>query len=112
MGILYLALLGRTVQRLWKQKKAIYRWEIAAVAFTCFIQYVLIVGNSWFVDFQPQGRYLLPILFFIAYLISRVDRVWEDKVLRTVLVCTCVLSLYCFWHVGIPNLVPDTVVLP
>ena len=112
MGILYLVLLGRTIQRLWKQKKAIYRWEIAAVAFTCFIQYVLIVGNSWFVDFQPQGRYLLPILFFIAYLISRVERVWEDKVLRTVLVCTCVLSLYCFWHVGIPNLVPDTVVLP
>ena len=112
MGILYLVLLGRTIQHLWKQKKAIYRWEIAAVAFTCFIQYVLIVGNSWFVDFQPQGRYLLPILFFIAYLISRVDRVWEDKVLRTVLVCTCVLSLYCFWHVGIPNLVPDTVVLP
>lgn len=112
MGILYLFLLGYTVQKLWKQKKAIYRWEIAAVAFTCFIQYVLIVGNSWFVDFQPQGRYLLPILFFIAYLISRVENVWEDKVLRTILVCTCVLSLYCFWHVGIPNLVPDTVILP
>ncbi len=112
MGLLYLVLIGRVIQRLWKQKKAIYRWEMAAAAFTCFIQYVLIVGNSWFVDFQPQGRYLLPILFFIAYLISRVDRVWEDKVLRTVLVCTCVLSLYCFWHVGIPNLVPDTVVLP
>lgn len=112
MGVLYLLLLGRTFQRLWRQKKAIYRWETAAAVFTCFIQYVLIVGNSWFVDFQPQGRYLLPILFFIAYLISRIENVWEDKVLRTVLLCTCVLSLYCFWHVGIPNLVPDMVVLP
>ena len=34
MGLLYLVLLGRTIQRLWKQKKAIYRWETAAAAFT------------------------------------------------------------------------------
>ena len=112
MGALYLILLGRVIQRLWKQKKSIYRWETGAVALTCFVQYAMIVGNSWFIDFQPQGRYLLPILFFIAYLISRIDRVWEDKILRAILVCTCILSLYCFWHVGIPNLVPDMVVLP
>ena len=112
MGALYLILLGRVIQRLWKQKKSIYRWETGAVALTCFVQYAMIVGNSWFIDFQPQGRYLLPILFFIAYLISRIDRAWEDKILRAILVCTCILSLYCFWHVGIPNLVPDMVVLP
>ena len=112
MGALYLILLGRVIQRLWKQKKSIYRWETGAVALTCFVQYAMIVGNSWFIDFQPQGRYLLPILFFIAYLISRIDRAWEDKILRAILVCTCILSLYCFWHVGIPNLVPDMVMLP
>lgn len=112
MGILYLLLIGRTVQKLWSQKKAVYRWETAAAAFTGFLQYAMIVGNSWFVDFQPQGRYLLPVLFFAAYLISRVEHVWEDKVLRVILVCTCILSLYCFWHVGLPNLVPDRVILP
>ena len=112
MGVLYLILLGRVIWRLWMQKKSIFRWETGAVSLICFIQYVMIVGNSWFVDFQPQGRYLLPILFFIAYLISRIEHVWEDKLLRTVLVCTSVLSLYAFACVGIPNLVPDMVILP
>ena len=112
MGALYLILLGRVIWRLWMQKKSIFRWETGAVSLICFIQYVMIVGNSWFVDFQPQGRYLLPILFFIAYLISRIEHVWEDKLLRTVLVCTSVLSLYAFACVGIPNLVPDMVILP
>lgn len=79
---------------------------------TCLMQYVMIVANSWLVDFQPQGRYLLPILLFIAYLISRIDQVWEDRVLRVILICTGLLSLYAFWHVGIPNLVPDRVILP
>lgn len=112
MGGLYLVLLGHTVRKLWMQKKSIFRWETGAVSLVCFIQYVMIVGNSWFVDFQPQGRYLLPVLFFIAYLISRVENVWEDKILRIVLVCTSALSLYAFACVGIPNLVPDMVILP
>ncbi len=49
---------------------------------TCLMQYVMIVANSWLVDFQPQGRYLLPILLFISYLIFPIDQVWEDRVLR------------------------------
>ena len=112
MGVLYILLLLRVLQRLWKQKKPIYRWETLAVSGTCLMQYVMIVANSWLVDFQPQGRYLLPILLFISYLISRIDQVWEDRVLRSILVCTSLLSLYAFWHVGIPNLVPDRVILP
>lgn len=112
MGVLYCLLLLNVIQRLWKQKKTIYRWEILAVGSTCLMQYVMIVANSWLVDFQPQGRYLLPILLFISYLISRIEEVWEDRVLRAILICTGLLSLYAFWHVGIPNLVPDRVILP
>lgn len=112
MGALYLCLIGRILYRFWQMKDRQKWWELLAVAFTCFLQYALIVFNSWFIDFQPQGRYLLPVLFFVSYLIARIDRVREDKVLRFILVCTCVLSLYCFFHVGIPNLVPNQVVLP
>lgn len=82
------------------------------MAFVCFVQYALIVFNSWFVDFQPQGRCLLPILFYIAYLISRIEDVRKDKVLRAILAHACVLSPYSCWHVGIPNLVPSQVILP
>jgi glucan phosphoethanolaminetransferase (alkaline phosphatase superfamily) len=112
MGILYIALLIRIIIRFRGMKDRQKWWEFAAAAFVCCLQYVLIVYRAWFIDFQPQGRYLLPILFYITYLISRIDRLREDKMLRTILVCTCLLSLYCFIDVGIPNLVPDRVVLP
>lgn len=112
MGALYLALLGWITWRFIRMKDKQKWQEYGAVVFCCFLQYALIVFNSWFIDFQPQGRYLLPILFFIAYLISRMEHPKEDKVLRGILVCTCLLSLFAFWHVGIPNLVPDQVILP
>lgn len=112
MGILYLALLGWITWRFVRMKDR-QRWqEYGAAVFCCFLQYALIVFNSWFIDFQPQGRYLLPVLFFISYLTGRTKEPEKDKVLRGILVCTCLLSLFAFWHVGIPNLVPDRVVLP
>ncbi len=112
MGILYLTLWGRITWRFIRMKNRQKWLEYGAVVFCCFLQYALIVFNSWFIDFQPQGRYLLPILFFISYLAGRMGQPEQDKVLRGILVCTCLLSLFAFWHVGIPNLVPDRVVLP
>lgn len=112
MGILYILLLCRLSYTTIKMKNSQKNWELAAVGFTCFLQYALIIFNSWFVDFQPQGRYLLPVVFFISYMVSRQDHAKDDKFLRGILVCTCVLSLFCFWHVGIPNLVPNTFYLP
>lgn len=112
MGLLYLALLGRITWQFVRMKDRQKWWEYGAVAFCCFLQYALIVFNSWFIDFQPQGRYLLPVLFFISYLTARTEQPQKDKVIRGILVCTCLLSLFAFWHVGIPNLVPDRAVLP
>ncbi len=112
MGLLYLAFLGRITWQFIRMKNRQKWWEYGAVAFCCFLQYALIVFNSWFIDFQPQGRYLLPILFFISYLTARTRQPQKDKVIQGILVCTCLLSLFAFWHVGIPNLVPDRVVLP
>lgn len=112
MGVLYACLLLYLTYRFWKMKDRQKWWEFAAASLVCFIQYALIVFNSWFIDFQPQGRYLLPVLFYVVYLISRVEHLKEDRVLRSILVCTCLLSLFAFWHVGVPNLVPNQVILP
>lgn len=112
MGILYLALLGHITWQYVQMKDRQKWWEYGAIVFCCFLQYALIVFNSWFIDFQPQGRYLLPILFFISYLAARTQKPEKDKIIRGILVCTCLLSLFAFWHVGIPNLVPDRVMLP
>ena len=36
--------------------------------FICgMISYVLVIYNAWFIDFQAQGRYMLPVLIFAAH---------------------------------------------
>lgn len=112
MGLFYAALLGWITWRFVRMRDRQKWQEYGAVMFCCFLQYALIVFNSWFIDFQPQGRYLLPVLFFVSYLIARTDQPEKDRLLRGILVCTCLLSLFAFWHVGVPNLVPDRVILP
>ena len=105
MAILYLAIIGYLLARAYRKKDSRTWWEIGATAVAMLIQYVLIVYNAWVVDFQPQGRYLLPIVFYAAYLIHRADCEGKNKVLRILLCLTCLLSLYSFYTVGIPNLV-------
>ena len=105
MAVLYLTLIGYLLIRAFRKKDSRTWWEIGAAAVAMLIQYALIVYNAWVVDFQPQGRYLLPILFYAAYLIHRADSEGKSKALRLLLCLTCLLSLYSFYRVGIPNLV-------
>ena len=96
MAVLYLTMIGYLLIRAFRKKDSRTWWEIGAAALSMFIQYALIVYNAWVVDFQPQGRYLLPILFYAAYLIHRADCEGKSKVLRILLCLTCLLSLYSF----------------
>lgn len=105
IAVLYLAILAYLLVQAFRKRDSQTWWEIGAAALSMFIQYALIVYNAWVVDFQPQGRYLLPILFYTAYLIHRADSESQSKVLRILLCLTCLLSLYSFYTVGIPNLV-------
>ena len=105
IAVLYLAILAYLLVQAFRKRDSQPWWEIGAAALAMFIQYALIVYNAWVVDFQPQGRYLLPILFYTAYLIHRADSESQSKVLRILLCLTCLLSLYSFYTVGIPNLV-------
>ncbi len=106
MGILYLALLGYLIFHACASRDKRAGWEIAAALFTMAVNYVLIVYNAWVIDFQPQGRYLLPVLVYVAYLVHRADRRGEDRFLRILLCLTCILSLYSFYTIGVYNLVP------
>lgn len=105
MAVFYLAIIGCLLIRAFRKKDSRTWWEIGAAALSMLIQYALIVYNAWVVDFQPQGRYLLPILFYAAYLIHRADSEGKNKLLQGLLCLTCLLSLYCFYSIGIPNLV-------
>lgn len=106
MGIVYLVLFGYLLYCIFAAKNPRICWEMGAAVFTIFIHYILIVYNGWVIDFQPQGRYLLPALFPVVFLVYRMDKKGEDKVLRGILCAAGLLSLYCFYTIGVQHLVP------
>lgn len=54
------------------------------------------IFNSYLIDCQPQGRYLLPILLATCYLGSRATELWERKAFRIVVLAASCISLLFF----------------
>lgn len=106
MGGLYLALFAGLVWEIRKSGEKKKWLELAAVLLCIGIQYLLIVINGYFVDFQPQGRYMLPALLYVAYLVHTCKNAKNNKLIRGILCATCILSLYAVITAGLPNLVP------
>lgn len=54
------------------------------------------VINSYLIDSQPQGRYLLPLPLICGYLTSKSERLWKNKAFLGIVIAACVLSLAYF----------------
>lgn len=106
MAGLYITLFVCLVFELKKSGKKKKWMEFGAVLVCISVQYVLIVINGYFLDFQPQGRYMLPALLYVTYLIYTCDNAKNNKFIRLILCATCVLSLYVFITVGLQNMIP------
>ena len=68
-----------------------------------FVSYLLVIYNGFFVDFQPQGRYLLPVFILVSHAASLDGQITKSRWFNLLLVITAVLSLYSF-AMGIPQL--------
>ena len=102
----YLTLFGCLIYELVKMKNKKKWLEFAAVVGCIFMQYLLVFINGYFIDFQPQGRYMLPALLYVAYLVYTCKESQNNKVIRLILCVTCILSLYAYLTVGAVNMVP------
>lgn len=60
------------------------------------------VANSYLVDMQPQGRYLLPMVLIAGYLASRVPKLLEKRSFQALLAAAGLLSVAYYGLVGIP----------
>lgn len=58
--------------------------------------------NSWMIDSQAQGRYLLPVLLVAGFMASRVPKLSEKWYFRAALLAAGVLTAWYFTFVGIP----------
>ena len=65
--------------------------------------YLLTIYNAYFVDFQPQGRYLFPALPALACQIGLYEEVEDSIVVRTLITAIAVVSLYSFYKIAYLN---------
>lgn len=66
---------------------------------------VISVYNSWYIDFQAQGRYLFPILILLGYSVNQVPNIFSNKIFKVVLMLLSILSIYSFILIGIKQLI-------
>lgn len=56
------------------------------------ISILLVLYYSYFIDFQPQGRYMLPLLLVITYLVSQNKGVMQNKYMVSSIMAMGILS--------------------
>jgi hypothetical protein len=67
------------------------------------LMYLMTIYNAYFVDFQPQGRYLFPALPALACQIGLYKEVEDSKLVRTLIAAIAVVSLYSFYKIAYLN---------
>lgn len=112
MGVLYIAFLGTvgfSVHRNIKNRKAKGE-QVMSIRLTYWtmwgmllMMYLLTIYNAYFVDFQPQGRYLFPAIPAIACQMTLGEKSGEEKTVRTIITAIAVVSLYSFYKIAYLN---------
>lgn len=112
MAVLYIALFGtvgllvrQNIKRQRKAGESVLRirltyWTMWAMI---LLMYLLTIYNAYFVDFQPQGRYLFPALPALACQIGLYKEVEDSKAVRTLITAIAVVSLYSFYKIAYLN---------
>lgn len=92
IGLLYMVIVGMTGYYLCKEKQKVLLVTGLLLMVGGVVASIL---NSYLIDQQPQGRYLLPLPLILCYLSSRTEKLWKNKVLIcTVLLAGCLSVAY------------------
>jgi len=65
------------------------------------LSFVVSIANSYIQDSQPQGRYLLPMLFTASYIAYKTPEAFEKKYFKAAIICLQVLSAWYFVTKGV-----------
>ena len=96
LGILWLRNLGKSKE--WAERIKLLTIPVWFLAMT-----VIVVLYCWYVDYQPQGRYMLPVYLVAAYAFGNSEGLADGIWSRTLQYVCTLLSLYSFWFVGIAS---------
>ncbi len=103
IGLLYLALLAfllASICRLsWRD--ALFALAVLGLA-VCVV--LASAYQSWTADFQPQGRYLFPIIPMVAFLFHRYRESLRSQVFNLLFGCLFACSVYSFVFIGLKSI--------
>lgn len=79
--------------------------RILALIVTGFIFLAVFASNfhSWTYDYQPQGRYLFPVVGIIAIGVNHLAKYFSQRYIVAFIGAFYLLSVYSFTCIGIPN---------
>jgi len=103
VGTLYLSLLAFLLASICRLsgRDAIF----AAVVLGLMLSVILASAyHSWTADFQPQGRYLFPIIPMIAFLFQHYRDSLRSRVFNLLFGCLFACSVYSFVFIGLKNI--------
>jgi len=86
-----------------KSKDWAERIKLLTIPVWFVLMTIIVVMYCWFVDYQPQGRYMLPVYLVVAYAFGSSEGLAEGKWSRRLQYVCTLLSLYSFWFVGIAS---------
>ncbi|HEV2681831.1 MAG TPA: hypothetical protein VGV14_15100 [Rhodanobacter sp.] len=66
----------------------------------CGLVLISSILYSWLVDFEPQGRYLMPMLPFVSLLFAPAFRAPGKTVMKLLLIAMMLISAYSYTYVG------------
>lgn len=102
-GTLYLALLAFLLAGICRlsPRDAVF----AAAIFGLMLSVILASAyHSWTADFQPQGRYLFPIIPMMAFLFLHYRESLRSRVFNLLFACLFACSVYSFVFIGLKNI--------
>ena len=103
MGAVYAALYVLMTVSVWKKGGRAGRQKWALLHVTALISVLLVLYNAYFVDFQPQGRYLLPVFIMAGQGLSLDGELLRKPSFQALICAAALLSLYSFAS-GTPQL--------
>lgn len=103
MLFLYLAFVLILLYYIAKNKKNMF--ESLAQLGVCSLMVLAVFIQCWTGDFQPQGRYLLPMLLVIGAICAKNKEVFSNVAFNIVVFLITLGGLYSYIFVGVKNLV-------